>query len=154
MWASARIGAEKRRRIRGLVQLIQQFNCRSKLERHLHYNKSFDCKIRLRLNDMRAKHLLPVLLMLAMTIPNTLFAQRASAPSPDTAPPLLTLDDAVSLALTNNRLVKNSVLEAQKHDFRVDTIRSRRLPQFNFSVLGGELMHSFDFTFPEGSFGT
>ena len=103
---------------------------------------------------MRAKHLLPVLFMAAMTMPITLFAQRPSAPSPDTALPLLTLDDAVSLALTNNRLVKNSVLEAQKHDYRVDTIRSKRLPQFNFSVLGGELMHSFDFTFPEGAFGT
>ena len=103
---------------------------------------------------MRAKHLLPVLFMAAMTMPTPSFAQRPSAPLPDTAPPLLTLDDAVSLALSNNRLVQNSMLEAQKHDYRVDTIRSRRLPQFNFSVLGGELMHSFDFTFPEGSFGT
>src|SRR6266496_1893404 len=103
---------------------------------------------------MRAKYLLPVLFMVAMTMLATLFAQRPSTALPDTPPPLLTLDDAVALALTNNRLVKNSVLEAQKHDFRVDTIRSRRLPQFNFSVLGGELMHSFDFTFPEGAFGT
>jgi outer membrane protein len=103
---------------------------------------------------MRAKHLLPVLFMVAMTMPATLFAQRPSTALPDAPSPLLTLDDAVALALTNNRLVKNSVLEAQKHDYRVDTIRSRRLPQFNFSVLGGELMHSFDFTFPAGSFGT
>jgi len=103
---------------------------------------------------MRAKHLLPVLLMVAMTMPATLFAQRPSTALPDTPAPLLTLDDAVALALTNNRLVKNSVLEAQKHDFRVETIRSRRLPQFNFSVLGGELLHSFDFTFPAGSLGT
>lgn len=103
---------------------------------------------------MRTKHLLPVLFMIAMTMPATLFAQRPSTALPDTPSPLLTLDDAVALALTNNRLVKNSELEAQKHDFRVDTIRSRRLPQFNFSVLGGELMHSFDFRFPAGSFGT
>ena len=103
---------------------------------------------------MRAKYLLPVLFMVAMTMPATLFAQRPSTALPDAPPPLLTLDDAVALALTNNRVVKNSVLEAQKHDFRVDTIRSRRLPQFNFSVLAGESMHSFDFTFPSGSFGT
>jgi outer membrane protein TolC len=64
------------------------------------------------------------------------------------------LEDAVSLALGNNRLVKNSVLEAQKFDFRVSTARSRRLPQFQFATLGGELMHSFDFTFPAGAWGT
>jgi outer membrane protein TolC len=64
------------------------------------------------------------------------------------------LDDAVSLALSNNRLVKNSALEAQKFDFRVSTVRSRRLPQFQFATLGGELMHSFDFTFDPGVFGT
>jgi outer membrane protein TolC len=72
----------------------------------------------------------------------------------DAQAPLLSLDDAVSLALTNNRLVKNSVLEAEKYDFRVNTIRSRRLPQFQIAVLGGELLHSFDFTFPPGVFGT
>ena len=66
---------------------------------------------------------------------------------------VLTLDDAVSIALSNNRLVKNSVLEAQKYDFRLSTARSRRLPQFQVGVLGGELMHSFDFTFDQGVFG-
>ena len=103
---------------------------------------------------MRAKHLLPVLFMVAMTMPATLIAQQPSTALPDAPAPLLTLDDAVALALTNNRLVKNSVLEAQKQDYEVATIRSRRLPQFNVSVLGGELMHSFDFTFPAGTFGT
>jgi outer membrane protein len=50
--------------------------------------------------------------------------------------------------------VKNSALEAQKFDFRVSTARTRRLPQFQFAVLGGELMHSYDFTFDQGVFGT
>ena len=60
----------------------------------------------------------------------------------------------MSLALTNNRLVKNSSLEAEKYDFRVNTIRSRRLPHFQFSTLGGELLQPFNFTFPAGVFGT
>ena len=72
----------------------------------------------------------------------------------DETAPLLTLDEAVSLALKDNRLVKNSGLEALKYDFQVSTIRSRRLPQFEVSALGGELMHSYDFTFPAGSWGT
>ncbi len=66
----------------------------------------------------------------------------------------LTLDEAVTLALQQNRLVKNSALEAQKYDFQVSTARSRRKPQFQFSMLGGELLHPFDFTFPAGAWGT
>src|SRR5208282_5726392 len=50
--------------------------------------------------------------------------------------------------------VKNSALEAQKYDFQVSTIRSRRLPHFQFSALGGELLQPFDFTFAKGVFGT
>ena len=79
------------------------------------------------------------------------FSQQVSPPSDEA--PVLTLDDAVSIALSNNRLVKNSGLEAQKYDFRLSTARTRRLPQFQLAVLGGELMHSFDFTFDQGVFG-
>lgn len=68
--------------------------------------------------------------------------------------PILSLDDAVSIALANNRLVKNSVLEAQKLDFQVSTMRSKRLPHFQFSILGGELLQPFDFTFSKGVFGS
>jgi len=103
---------------------------------------------------MQAKHVLVLFLMFAVVPPAMLHAQQQPASPPDTGAPLLTLDDAVSLALKNNRLVKNSALEAQKFDFRVSTARSRRLPQFQFAVLGGELMNSADFTFPAGAFGT
>lgn len=72
----------------------------------------------------------------------------------DEQAPLLTLDDAVSLAVNNNRLVKNSSLEAEKFDFKVNTARSRRLPQFQFAVLGGELLQPVHFKFPAGAFGT
>src|SRR5208337_4653225 len=72
----------------------------------------------------------------------------------DEQAPLLTLDDAVSLALNNNRIVKNSSLEAEKFDFKVNTARSRRLPQFQFAVLGGGLLQPVHFTFPAGAFGT
>lgn len=102
---------------------------------------------------MKSKHLLLVLTMVAIAPPTGLLAQQPASAG-DTEAPLLTLDDAVSLALRNNRLVKNSVLEVQKYDFRVNTVRSRRLPQFQFAVLGGELLHSFDFTFKPGVFGT
>lgn len=102
---------------------------------------------------MRSKYLSLVLAVFAIAVPTALLAQQ-DALSSDANVPLLTLDDAVSLALQNNRLVKNSALEALKYDFRVNTARSRRLPQFQFDMLGGELLHPFDFTFAPGVFGT
>jgi outer membrane protein len=103
---------------------------------------------------MKAKHLLLLFLMFAVAHPGILQAQRQAASPPDSQSPLLTLDDAVSLALRNNRLVKNSVLEAQKFDFQVATARTRRLPNLQFAVLGGELLQPFDYTFNKGTFGT
>ena len=103
---------------------------------------------------MRCKHLFLLCLVFAVACPGVLLGQQQQTSADDTAEPALTLDDAVSLALENNRLVKNSALEAQKYDFRVSTIRTRRLPQFQFAVLGGELLHPFDFTFPAGVWGT
>lgn len=103
---------------------------------------------------MEAKHLLMFFLMFAVAFRAAAQEQRQPASPPDTEAPLLMLDDAVSLSLSNNRLVKNSALEAQKYDLRVGTARTRRLPQFQFATLGGELMHSFDFTFDQGVFGT
>ena len=103
---------------------------------------------------MTSKLVLVIFLTLAVAYPATVLAQRQETSSGASVPLLLTLDDAVSLALSNNRLVKNSALEAQKFDFRVSTAHSRRLPQFEFATLGGELVHSFDFTFQPGVFGT
>lgn len=103
---------------------------------------------------MKAMQLLLLLLMIAVALPFPSHAQQQSASPRGVDAPLLTLEDAVSLALANNRQVKNSVLEAKKFDFRVSTARSRRLPQSQLAVLGGELMHSFDFTFDQGAFGT
>ena len=102
---------------------------------------------------MTAKHLLYLFLIFVAASPATLIAQRPPS-APENEAPLLTLDDAVSVALSNNRLVKNSALEVQKLDFRVNTARSRRLPQLQLNALGGELLHSFDFTFDQGVFGT
>ena len=98
---------------------------------------------------MKSNHLALLLAILVLASPLGSFAQQGA---PEVS--ILTLDDAVSIALSNNRLVKNSVLEAQKFDFQVSTMRSKRLPNFHFSVLGGELLQPFDFTFAKGVFGT
>ncbi len=98
---------------------------------------------------MKSNHLALLLKVLVFALPIGSLAQQTTQDVP-----LLTLDDAVSLALSNNRLVKNSALEAQKYDFQVSTMRSRRLPHFQFSAVGGELLQPFDFTFAKGVFGT
>jgi len=103
---------------------------------------------------MQAKCVFVFCLLFAVAMPIGSQAQQQSAAPPAAEAPLLTLDEAISLALQNNRLVKNSSLEAQKFDFKVSTARSQRLPHTQFAVLGGELLHSFDFTIPKGSLGT
>src|ERR1700739_1346862 len=103
---------------------------------------------------MIGERALVVFLAFAIACPATVLAHRQATSSDASTAPLLTLDDAVTLALANNRLVRNSALEAEKFDFRVSTARSRRLPQFQFNALVGELVHSFDFTFQPGAFGT
>lgn len=102
----------------------------------------------------RWTRLLLVCSLLSGAFPGMTPAQQQQTLSDDSDAPVLTLDEAVNQALQHNRLVKNSVLEVQKNDFQVSTARSRRKPQFQFSMLGGELLHSFDFTFPKGAFGT
>lgn len=104
---------------------------------------------------MTARHfLLRFYLICAIACPVTLAGQSQPVSGSDMQSPLLTLDEAVSLAMSNNRMVQNSALEEQKFDFRVSTARSRRLPQFQLNALGGELLHSFDFSFDQGVFGT
>src|SRR5246127_2495004 len=93
----------------------------------------------------------PLLLLLTIFAVAPIWSVAQSS-SPEV--PMLTLEDAVSIALANNRTVMNSGLEAQKYDFQLSSMRSRRLPHFQFSVLGGELLQPFDFTFSKGVFGT
>ena len=102
---------------------------------------------------MRLKYLSVIFLACALALPMASSAQEQTS-NAETQGPLLTLAEAVSLALQLNWNVKNSVLEAQKQEFEVGTARSKRKPQFQFTMLGGELLHSFDFTIPQGSLGT
>jgi outer membrane protein TolC len=101
---------------------------------------------------MSLRHLLLFLFMFAASL-GTLRAQGPAA-SELREDALLTLEDAVSLALDNNRQVKISGLEAEKTGHQVNVARSRRLPQFHVDALAGSLLRPFDFTFPAGSFGT
>ena len=67
---------------------------------------------------------------------------------------LLTLDDAIRLAVANNRSLKVASLEVDKSKWQVAEVRTKRLPSFSGSVLGSQLLNEVGFNFPAGAFGT
>jgi outer membrane protein TolC len=66
---------------------------------------------------------------------------------------VLTLDQALSLALRDNRDVKNAQLGVGKADDDVAAARTYRLPKFEFNALAGQQLVSPDFTFTKGVLG-
>jgi outer membrane protein TolC len=73
----------------------------------------------------------------------------AETPPPD----LLTLEEAVALALKQNRLVKNAALGVEKVGDQIASTKTLRLPQFQVSVTPAYSVMPIDLTFPTGVFG-
>ena len=90
-------------------------------------------------------------LLLALTI---LPAAWAQTPDDDSAPPLLTLDDAVRIAISHNRDVQISQLNVTKARESVAQAKTNYLPKLDSYVLAGVPLQPLDFTVPAGSFGT
>src|SRR3954462_15900909 len=67
---------------------------------------------------------------------------------------VLTLEQAVDLALANNFSVKNAALDVQKAGASVAALRTRRLPELSFSVLESRHLTRESYTFETGVFGT
>ena len=95
----------------------------------------------------RILHLLAIIILTAsqLNVP----AQQSGAAAAD----LLTLDQAISLALRDNREVKNAQLGVGKADDDVAVARTYRLPKFEFNALAGQQLLSPDFTFTKGVLG-
>ena len=66
---------------------------------------------------------------------------------------VLTLDQAISLALRDNRQVKNAQLGIGKAEDELAAARTSRLPKFEFNALAGQQLVSPDFTFTKGVLG-
>src|SRR5262245_56314463 len=88
-----------------------------------------------------------VALVALLIIPRVVLCQQATAE-------VLTLDEAIALALRDNRQVKNAALEVYKFPDRLAAARTRRLPEFKFNALGSQLLSSLDFKFEQGVFGS
>src|SRR5215471_10394835 len=67
--------------------------------------------------------------------------------------PVLTLDDAVALALKGNRQVQSAGLDINRAREETAALRTNRLPQFSAYMLGGEALRPISFTIPQGALG-
>jgi outer membrane protein len=72
------------------------------------------------------------------------------------APPgeVLTLDQAIRLALQNNRQVQIAALEVRKNEHEEAAQRTHRFPSLNLSALATQLLSPVNFRFDQGVFGT
>ena len=94
------------------------------------------------------KRLLLSLLLIAAGM-----VHQANGQDKDTTGNILTLDQAITIALKNNRGAKNARLEIEKGEDKVDALRTRRLPSFKVSSLVSQPLNSFDTKFERGVFG-
>ena len=94
---------------------------------------------------MNPKVILLVAFWLAWSSPN-LFAQQPLE--------VLTLDQAISIALRDNRTTQNARFEVEKSQERLAATRTQLLPSFKLSTLVSKPLNTFDTTFDKGVFGT
>lgn len=66
---------------------------------------------------------------------------------------VLTLDQAIALALENNRQLKNAALDVAKSQDQIDSNRTQRLPQLQLNVTPGYRVAPIELNYPAGSFG-
>ena len=67
---------------------------------------------------------------------------------------VLSLDQAIDIALRNNRDARNARLDIEKANDKAGAYRTRRLPSFKISSLISQPLTSFDTEFEKGVFGT
>lgn len=76
------------------------------------------------------------------------------ASATDDPAPLLTLDQAVQIAIEHNRSLKIVRLDVDKSKWQVAAAKTKRLPAITGYLLGMDTLNSPAFTFKEGTFGT
>src|SRR5215472_15953606 len=81
--------------------------------------------------------------LLVLLLISSGLAARAQDTGPK-KPEVLTLKEAVAIARSNNRLVKNAQLAAQIDDDQIAEARTYRLPSLNVYALGSQLLTPVD----------
>ena len=67
---------------------------------------------------------------------------------------VLTIDDAVALALKGNLQVQSAALDVDRAREGTAALKTTRLPQFQIYASSGETLRQVDFTIPQGALGT
>ena len=91
-------------------------------------------------------HLVGILFLVLMAAVAMADAQEAKAE-------VLTLEQAIALAVANNRQVAIAELEAQRSFLQVDIAKLDRLPSFRTDFYGSGLLAPLSFRFDKGAFG-
>ena len=71
----------------------------------------------------------------------------------DPASRILTLKEAIQIAIENNRSLRIATLEIDKSRWQIAETKTKRLPSFSSTVLASQLLTEVDFTFKKGAFG-
>lgn len=90
-----------------------------------------------------------LLLTAAISTATSLVAQ-----SPPADPDLLTIDQAVKIALANNLYLKIVNLDLDISKDKIAAAKTRRYPAFNIYAFGSQLLSPISFQVPAGQFGT
>lgn len=77
----------------------------------------------------------------------------ATAQEPISTARLLSLEEAIHLAIANNRSLQIASLDVVKSKWQIAEFKTKRLPSLSTTVLGSELLNELSFTFKEGTFG-
>lgn len=77
----------------------------------------------------------------------------APAWSQPSGPPL-TLEQAIAIAIDNNRPLKIKALDVAKAENELAALKTRRRPNFDLRMLDGALVAPFNLTFQTGAFGS
>jgi outer membrane protein len=93
-------------------------------------------------------YLLAIIILLANPV-SGLAQQQGAGDSGE----VLSLEDAISLALRDNRQVKNAQLAVGKAEDQAAATRTFRLPKFQFNALAGQQLVGLDFTLARGVLG-
>ncbi len=89
-----------------------------------------------------------VLRLLWLCLAPALHAQQPPAPTE-----VLSLEQALTLAVENNRPLRISAMEVEKLGENLSAMRAQRLPVFHVSMLGSTLLTPLHFEFKQGVFG-
>jgi outer membrane protein TolC len=81
-------------------------------------------------------------------------AEAVQGNTPSAAPEVLTLDEAVRLALANNRSVSVAALQLERAEHDVAAARTRRWPNLDLQVTAGSTLNTIRVSYPAGAFGT